>query len=294
VYVQGLFIRQIMKVSVVIVVRDESKHIKKCLEALFKQSYPDFEIIIIDNGSTDGTGEIINSFGNKRIKYFYEPARCGIAMLRNIGAKKTGGEYVFFTDGDCVTNKHWLEEGLKVLETKEYVGVEGKTYYETQEKITISDYNTCQLTAGKFMACNVAYPRDILEKVNYFDPLFKYGHEDKDLAFRVKKSGRIYFSENMLVFHQKKTLSVSALFNRARRAENMVYFIKKHGKYTDMRKNILHHKNLFVILCPPLIILGNNYRTVYDLIFGVLKYFYFVYERGLIWKAAIKNKIFVI
>lgn len=282
-----------MKISVVIIVKNESKYIKNCLAALFKQSYQNFEIIVINNGSTDGTVEIINSLEDKRIKCFCEH-QGGIAALRNLGVKKAIGEYIFFTDGDCIPDKHWLEEGLKVLETGEYVGVEGKTYYESQQKSTISDCSTHQFIAGEFMTCNIAYTRNILEKVNYFDPRFKYGHEDRDLAFRVLKFGKIYFSQDMLVAHQKKKLSVKALFNRARRAENMVYFIKKHGRYADIRKNILYPQKLAAILCPPLLIFAESYSTFYDLIFGFFKYVYFIYERALIWKAAIKNRIFVI
>jgi glycosyltransferase involved in cell wall biosynthesis len=283
-----------MNISVVIIVKNESRYIKNCLEALFKQSYQDFEIIVIDNGSTDGTGEIINSLEDKRIKYFCEPSKYGIALLRNLGIKKTMGKYIFFTDGDCMPSKHWLEEGLKVLESGEYVGVEGKTYYEYQYKITISDCNTHQFIAGEFMTCNVAYTRNILEKVNYFDPLFTYGHEDRDLAFRVIKFGKIHFLQDMLVSHQKKKLSVKTLFNRAKRIENMVYFIKKHGEYTNTYKNILYPENLRAILCPPLLILSRSYGTFHDLMFGFFTYVYFIYERVLIWKAAIKNRIFII
>lgn len=284
-----------MKISVVIIIKNESKYINNCLEALFEQSYQDFEIIVIDNGSTDGTEEIILDLSkNRKIKYFYKPSECGIAELRNSGIKKAVGEYIFFTDGDCIPSKYWLEEGLKVLETEKCIGVEGKTYYESQQKVTVSDYNTHNLVAEGYMTCNIAYARNVLEKVNYFDPAFKYGHEDRDLAFRVKKFGNICFSRYMLVFHQKKKLSVKGLFCRAKRAENMVYFIKKHGKYTDVYKNILYPKTLLFILCPPLLILTDSYLALSDLIFGFFKYISFVYERIFIWKAAIKNRIFII
>lgn len=285
-----------MMVSIVIIVKNESKYIKNCLEALLKQSYQEFEIIAVDNGSTDRTGEIINSLEDKRIKYFYEPSKYGIAKLRNFGVMKAIGEYIFFTDADCIPNSHWLEEGLKVLETKEYVGVEGKTYYEFKQKITISDSNTCQFIPGEFMTCNVAYTRNILKKVNYFDPDFKHAYEDRDFAFRVMKLGNIHFSQDMLVSHQQKKLSVKALFNRVKRVENMVYFIKKHGRYAYpyLYKYILWPKELLFILCPPLIFLTQSYSTFNDLIIGFLKFALIIYGRILILKAAIKNRIFVI
>lgn len=291
-----------MKISIVIIVGNESNYIKKCLEALLSQSYQEFEIVALDNGSTDGTGKIIKSFDDKRIKYIYEPSNCGIAELRNIGIRKSAGEYIFFTDGDCVPNKHWLEEGMSILETKTYVGVEGKTYYESQQKITISDCNIYQFGAGEFMTCNVAYSRNILEKVNYFDPAFKYGHEDRDLALRVMKFGEICFSPDMLVAHQRKRLTPKVLFKKSRHVEDMVYLIKKHGldehkKYgwqERRNKNILYPKKLLFILCPLLLILTERYTSINDLILGVFRYISYAYERILIWKSAVKNRVFII
>ena len=138
-----------MKISVVIIAKNEARYIKDCLKSLFQQTYRDFEIVVIDNGSTDGTGEIIKSSVGKIIKYFYEPSKIGIAALRNLGIKNALGKYIFFTDADCMPSKHWLETGLSILETEDYVGVEGKTYYEIDEKTTISDYNTHQSFAGE-------------------------------------------------------------------------------------------------------------------------------------------------
>jgi len=283
-----------MKISVVLIVKNESKYIKDCLEALFRQTVRDFEIIVIDNGSTDGTGEIIGGYSDKRIRCFYEPARLGVAEMRNQGVGKASGEYIFFTDGDCVPNRHWLEEGLNVLESKEYVGVEGKTYYEAPQMVTVSDWNVRQLNPGEYMTCNVAYTRSVLEKVNCFDPAFRYGHEDRDLAFRVLKHGRIFFSQDMIVSHQRKKLTVKALFSRSKRAENMVYFIKKHGRRTGMAGNILYPQRLLAIACPPLLLVTSSYRTPYEIMLGFFKYFSYIYERLIIWKSAVKNRIFVL
>jgi glycosyltransferase involved in cell wall biosynthesis len=283
-----------MKVSVVVVARNEAGFIGNLLDALSCQSFKEFEVVIIDNASTDGTKRAIDSFKDNRIKYFYEPSRCGIASLRNLGVKKASGTYIFFTDADCMPTNYWLEEGLKILETEGCIGVEGKTYYESQQEVTVSDYNTHQFIAGEFMSCNIAYRSDILEKLNYFDPFFKNGHEDRDLAFRALKLGKIYFSPHMLVSHQKKRLTIRAVLNRAKRSEDSVYFIKKHGFHSRLKINILYPERLLIIFCPFILIFAVSYRSVYDFILGFFKYIFYIYERLIIWKAAIKNRIFII
>ncbi|ODS32212.1 MAG: family 2 glycosyltransferase SpsQ [Candidatus Scalindua rubra] len=283
-----------MKVSVVLIVFNERKYIKKCIDALLRQTFLDFEIIVINNGSTDGTGEIINSYNDTRIKYFVENSKCGLSRLRNIGIEKSGGEYVFFTDGDCIPNKYWLEEGLRTLQDRKYVGVEGKTYYESANT-TISNV-VMESHKGFYMTCNIGYRREVLDKINCFNPSFTYGHEDRDLAIRVLKYGEICFSEDMIVVHQLKKLSIKRLFTLAERAGNMVYLLKINGKESggQLRKNILYPNNLLIILFPPLLILGKTFRSKYDLLLAFFQYFAYIYERIVIWKAAIRYRIFIL
>lgn len=283
-----------MKVSVILIVFNEEEYIKKCIDALLRQTFPDYEIIVIDNGSTDRTGEIMNFYNDARIKYFVENAKCGLSRLRNIGIEKSRGEYVFLTDGDCIPNKYWLEEGLRTLQDREYVGVEGKTYYESANT-TISNA-IVESYKGSYLTCNIGYTREVLDKVNYFDPNFTCGHEDRDLAIRVLKYGKICFSEDMIVVHQIKKLSIKRLFTLAKRAGNMVYLLKINGKESggQLRMNILYPNNLLIILFPLLLILGKTFRSKYDLLLAFFQYFAYIYERIVIWKAAIRYRIFIL
>jgi len=283
-----------MKVSIAIIAKNESRYIGDCLKALLGGTYQEFEIVVIDNGSTDGTKDVVASLKDARIRYFYEPTICGISRLRNLSIKKTTGKYIFFTDADCIPCRHWIEEALRVLETGECAGINGRTHYDTDQKITILDYNTRQSAEGEFMTCNIAYSRDALERAGYFDPAFMYGHEDRDMAFRIMKLAKICFSKDMIVSHQRKTLTVKGLFNRAKRIGDKVYHIKKHGKDDEVYKNILCPQNLVIVLCPPLLILTESYTSLRDLLLALVKYASLVYQRFIIWKAAIKYRIFII
>ena len=286
-----------MLVSVILTIKNESFYIKKCLDSIIHQSFQDFEIVIVDDNSTDNTLEIIRLFKDKRIRlYSALEKELGHASLRNYAVKKARGKYIFFTDGDCVPHLNWITEGLKIFEKEDCVGVEGKTFYESPKSLTVADYHTQRLLPGGFMTCNVAYLRDSIIDVGYFDPKFRYVYEDRDLGIRIKKLGKIYFESNMLVFHQQKKVNLKGLFRRAKRAGDMVYFDTKHGRSSSeyIRKNILYPGHLLIIFFPPLIILSSRIESLYDLFICFMKYFSMIFERVFIWAFAIKYKNFIL
>ena len=98
------------KISIVIPAKNAAKTIAKCLSSLKALDYPSYEIIIIDDGSTDATEEIVKSFSGVTL---LKSGGAGPSKARNIGIDKATGEYIAFTDSDCVVDKQWLSELLK-------------------------------------------------------------------------------------------------------------------------------------------------------------------------------------
>ena len=152
--------------SVIMTVRNVSSTIVDCLHSVLYQTFDNFEIIVIDDFSTDDTMELIQKLGDKRIKYFRNEKWLGISQSRNRGIRKAAGENVFFTDGDCTVSNNWIEVGLKSLSSSNCVGVEGKIYYVSQDyKPTFSDHVMENRRGGNFMTGNVAYKKAAVEKV---------------------------------------------------------------------------------------------------------------------------------
>lgn len=108
------------KISVIIPVRNGAKTIRACLEAIFAQSLPPFEVIVIDGQSIDETKEILKEFPVIIIPQIY--GRCGAA--RQMGLEKAQGEYVAFTDSDCIPSKDWLQN-LVIEFNEKIIGVGG-------------------------------------------------------------------------------------------------------------------------------------------------------------------------
>lgn len=114
-----------MKVSIIIPVFNEEKVIDKCLESLKTQSFKEIEIIIIDDGSTDQTREIVKKFEVK----FLKQNHLGPAVARNLGAKNAAGEILVFVDADMVFDKNFIDKLTLPIRNGKTVGTFSKEEY---------------------------------------------------------------------------------------------------------------------------------------------------------------------
>ncbi|NNE99536.1 MAG: glycosyltransferase [Pyrinomonadaceae bacterium] len=105
----------IPQVSVVIPAYNAERYLAASIESVFQQTYDRWELLVIDDGSTDSTGEIAGSYGNAAVKYFFTP-NGGVSRARNIGIENASGKYVAFLDADDVWEPEKLEIQMDVLD----------------------------------------------------------------------------------------------------------------------------------------------------------------------------------
>ena len=177
-------------VSIVIITRNHAKYLEKCLNSILNQTYQNFEIVIVNHNSTDHTAQIIQSYKSEKIKYFFYDKNNGIAAARNYAVKKSSGEYIFFTDSDCIATRNWIEEGLKILIKDNVAGVEGKTIAESQN-FGASQHFVENEFGGHYQTCNIAYKKQYLIECGMFNENYKIAYEDVELALRIKKISSI-------------------------------------------------------------------------------------------------------
>ena len=96
-------------VSIIIPVKNEERTIEKCLHSLQALNYPNYEIIVVNDGSTDSTGELLKKFPAVKV---ITTEGIGPAAARNLAIESSAGEYLAFTDGDCIIHPEWLNELL--------------------------------------------------------------------------------------------------------------------------------------------------------------------------------------
>lgn len=283
-------------VSVLICVRNVEKYVGDCIRSILNQTFTEFEIVIIDDDSNDKTKNIIESFQDKRIKYFKNEKWLGITRSRNRSIKFAKGDYIFFTDGDCVVSQDWIEQGLKFLESSDCAGVEGMSYYVSKDyQPTFSDH-TYPMGRCKFMTGNIAYKRKFVERVGGFDERYTY-FEDRDLAFRILRLAKIKFNPNMTVRIRKETVTPKGLLKHSPIIKNRVYLFKRFNDKELIRWRIVDSLNLAKILCPPSLVASlfiNSFKTSDDYKLLPFTYVKAISERIHLWRECAKERVFLI
>ena len=109
-------------ISIIVPIFNAEHYLKACVESLLAQTYPDIEIALVDDGSTDGSLAIAKTFAkqDKRVLVLPQP-HAGQSVSRNFGMAKTHGEYIAFVDADDLLEPDWCERHLSAIDGVDYV-----------------------------------------------------------------------------------------------------------------------------------------------------------------------------
>ncbi|OGW74750.1 MAG: hypothetical protein A2Z72_08085 [Omnitrophica bacterium RBG_13_46_9] len=202
-------------VTAVVCVYNGKEFVESCINSLLAQTYPLTFIVVVDDGSTDGTAETLQKFcENKKIKIHRNKRNLGLSTSRNIGAGMADPEIVAYTDADSIVREDWIEELIKPFFAEEKVEIVGgrienpgpKTYWELVAWDTefLSRHSGYSKRYPMAIGCNMAVSRKFLLE-NPFDETLKYGGEDVDLCYRTLRQGRkIYYQHSAVVTHRHR------------------------------------------------------------------------------------------
>ena len=121
------------KVSIISPVYNSEKYLKKMIHSVMKQSHKNWELILVDDCSTDKSRHIIKKFKTKKIKFFLNKKNYGAGYSRNIGTKHAKGRYITFIDSDDYWHKEYLKKTLKFLKRNRYYFVFTSYYWVSEE-----------------------------------------------------------------------------------------------------------------------------------------------------------------
>lgn len=220
------------KVSVVIATYNRPQYLRDCLEAISKQTFNDFEVIVVDDHSTTPYAEdLVAEFrdaGKLRIRQWIFQKNQGAAAARNKGVAMAHGELIAFTDDDCLPDNNWLEEGIKHFSYPGVVAVEGLINKEFKDT-TPTSCVTYTFKKGGYMTANMFYRKSAFEEVGGFDTRFKSFREDTDLGWRIEDEGKIVHEAESIVVHRIIDYPVWE-------------FVKKHMKLKETYYDVLLYK----------------------------------------------------
>lgn len=116
-------------VSVIIPLYNKEKYIKRCIDSLVKQTYKNLQIIIVDDGSTDNSTDIISQYKDERIELIQKKNE-GVSLTRNRGIESSKGKYIAFVDADDYVSKDYIYNLIQQYETKD-IQLATSGYYQT-------------------------------------------------------------------------------------------------------------------------------------------------------------------
>lgn len=204
-------------ISVIIPTYNAEKTIGQCLHALKQQNYPSasYEVILVDDGSKDATGEIARTYD---IKYLRQE-NSGPATARNKGAIVAKGEIILFTDSDCVPEPDWIREMAAPFNDKSVMAVKGA--YRNRQKSIVARFAQLEFEERFEMLKKAAsidmvdtysagFRKDAFLQLGGFDTSFPVANnEDTELSYRMSTRGfKMVFNPNAIVFHLDHPASV--------------------------------------------------------------------------------------
>ncbi len=243
-----------LKVSVIIPVYNQAQFIDKAIESVLKQSYQNFEIIVVNDGSTDNTEAIVKGFIDFRIRYICHSDNRGISAARNTGIRASRGEYIALLDADDEFLPEKLDMQVKLLQSEPSdVGVvcawsfnmdKDGNYISKRYLPRKEGYIFEGLLSTNYMSVPaLLIRRECFEKVGLFDSSLD-GQEDWDMWIRIAKYYK--FSLIKIPLAKRRIHPNRISYHLEKKVITARRIIKKHINELKIRRNI-HSKHYFYI-----------------------------------------------
>jgi O-antigen biosynthesis protein len=199
------------RISVVVCTHNGGRTIAECLEGVSRLAYPDYEVIVVDDGSSDETADIVKKYDVRLIR----TANHGLSSARNTGMRAASGEIIAYLDDDAWPDPHWLSYLAHTFRTTDHAGVGGPNLVPPDDgpvaqcvgnapggptHVLLSDR-----TAEHLPGCNIAFRRERLLAVGGFDVQFRIAGDDVDVCWRLQEQGHtLGFHPAAVVWHHRR------------------------------------------------------------------------------------------
>ena len=224
---QRVGLKSYPRASIIVCSYNGGKTLKDCLESLDLLNYPDYEIVLVDDGSRDNTAEIVKEFQAARAAKAAAAGRAlpdfipivqrnmGLSFARNAGAAASTGSVLAYTDSDCMPDPDWLFYLIGTLLSGDYAGVGGPNISPpavnwVQASVAAAPGGPSHVLLSDVVAehipgCNMAFHRWAFDAVGGFDTEYRKAGDDVDFCWRLQTSGQVVaFSPAAIVWHYRR------------------------------------------------------------------------------------------
>lgn len=197
--------------SIVVCTYNGSATIRECLEGLDCLTYPNYEVILVDDGSTDATAQIAGEYNVQVISTKNQ----GLSMARNVGMEAATGDYLAYIDDDAYPDGDWLDYLAASFLSTEHMVIGGPNIEPRDSSLTA----TCVANAPggpvhvlitdelaeHVPGCNMAFRKEALDAIGGFDPRYRAAGDDVDACWRIQQRGwTLGFSPAAMVWHHRR------------------------------------------------------------------------------------------
>ena len=199
------------KASVVVCAYNAAATLGACLESLKHLNYPDYDVIVIDDGSTDATAQIAAAAGARLVKIDHR----GLSAARNAGIAAASGPIVAFIDADAEADRDWLDQLVETITRKDAVAAGGQNFppehaSAIEAAIAAAPGEPREVRAGddeldQLCGCNMALDKTKLPNVAPFDEMFTTAGDDVDFSWALRERGfKLAYAPGATVIHRRR------------------------------------------------------------------------------------------
>ena len=262
-------------VSIIIPIKNRVNYVPDLIQNLLNLNYPEFEIIIVDDCSTDNTKNLLKQYPVRIISL---EKSVGSAKARNIGIKEAKNDIIALTDSDCFVSRNWLKDLVPLLNIYDVVGGKVVFYDDIEKKLNPSISNETVISKNSpvnfLNTSSMVFKKDLWNQTSGF---LNYRLEDVDFSWRLlKNSYKLYYVSKGLVIHHgtrtpiqniKKYLQYGKSYSKL----SFLHKMKLNNKSEQIfdRKSIWNYTKLILYLIGFYIALFITHLTISSLIFSI-------------------------
>lgn len=218
--------------TVIIPLYNKEKYIKNAIESVLNQTFSDFELVIIDDFSSDKSAAIAATFESEKVQLIYHKKNCGLSASRNTGIKKANSNYITFLDADDLWKPTFLESIFQLIQNFPEARIFGTNYEEVWDNVIKNPHNGSEILAidfkgyinffkinvkqGIYNHGTVCFHKEVFEKVGFYNEKINFS-EDLDFNIRANYNFKLAYNNSVQMRYFMQTenqLTQSSLLNK--------------------------------------------------------------------------------